>query len=657
VRSFWAPFSLLCALALAGCSGMPAFTTNNQAGATPGAAIRGVVHGGQSPIVGAHVYLYAVNNTGYAGPGIAASTSNQAVSLLNSNVLNQTPAGGQDGNGNWYATTDSNGDFTITGDYTCPTATPDTYLLASGGSPGGMGSSNSAIVLYAGVTEKCTDSGYSSIYAVVNEVSTVAAAFAGAGFATDPYHVSTSSTALAERGVEDAYAGLVNLETLGTGVAVSTTYDGNGTAPQAEINTLANILAACVNSTSSSSTQCGELFNDAPNGLSIPTDTGTAMLNIAHNPGANISGPTGLYSLSTANPPFGPALTTMPNDFTVAISYTGGGLNGPYAVAVDASDNILVTNYGTNPGSISAFDPLGVPVTASGVSGNGIASANGIAIDGNGYIWVASTSPDTLSSFDSSGTAVTSTTTDLNDVRGIAVDGSNNVWVTNSGNNSVTEFSSSSGTPSTVTGDPFGTSVLDDPFGVAIDIHGNAWVTDRAGTWNVVKFSSSGSASSPYTGGGLGQPVFISFDPSGDAWITDIDNANDPNSAALSEFNSSGTAITTTDGDYGGGLYGPWGTAIDSNGNVFVADLDDSISEFNSSGTAVSPASGYLSTSLKSPYFLAIDGSGNLWVPNYGNGTGNSITEFVGIAAPVVTPVAANLQSPYAANNSAVNRP
>jgi len=182
-------------------------------------------------------------------------------------------------------------------------------------------------------------------------------------------------------------------------------------------------------------------------------------------------------------------------------------------------------------------------------------------------------------------------------------------------------------------------------------------VTDRAGTWNVVKFSSSGSASSPYTGGGLGQPVFISFDPSGDAWITDIDNANDPNSAALSEFNSSGTAITTTDGDYGGGLYGPWGTAIDSNGNVFVADLDDSISEFNSSGTAVSPASGYLSTSLKSPYFLAIDGSGNLWVPNYGNGTGNSITEFVGIAAPVVTPVAANLQSPYAANNSAVNRP
>jgi hypothetical protein len=636
---------------------MPVATTTSQTGTTAGAAIKGVVHGGQSPIVGAHVYLYAVNNTGYAGPGIAASTTNQSVSLLNSNVMNQTPPGGQDGSGNWYATTDSNGNFTISGDYTCPAATPDTYLLATGGSPGGTGSSDSAIVLYAGVTDRCTDAGYSSIYAVVNEVSTVAAAYAGAGFATDPYHVSTSSTALAARAVDDAYGGLVNLETLGTGVAVSTTYGGNGIAPQAEINTLANILAACVNSTGSSSTQCTTLFDDAPNGATMPTDTGTAILNIAHNPGANISGPTGLYSLSTANPPFGPALTSIPNDFTVAISYTGGGLNGPYAVAVDASDDILVTNYGTNPGSISAFNPLGVPVSSTAVSGNGIAAANGIAIDGNGYIWVASTEPDALSSFDSTGTAVANVTTDLNAVRGIAVDGSNNVWVTNSGNNSVTEFSNSSGTPSTVTGDPFGTSVLDDPFGVAIDIHGNAWVTNRAGTWDLVKFSSSGSASSPYTGGGLGQPVFISFDPSGNAWVTDIYNTNDPNDAALSVFNSSGSAVTGVDGYYGSGLYGPWGTAIDSNGNVFVADLDDNISEFNSFGTAVSPASGYLSSSLKSPYFLAIDGSGNLWVPNYGNGAGNSITEFVGIAAPVVTPIAANLQSPYATNDSAVNRP
>jgi hypothetical protein len=40
----------------------------------------------------------------------------------------------------------------------------------------------------------------------------------------------------------------------------------------------------------------------------------------------------------------------------------------------------------------------------------------------------------------------------------------------------------------------------------------------------------------------------------------------------------------------------------------------------------------------------AIDGSGNIWVAG-----GNQVTEFVGAAAPVVTPIAANLSSPYLA--------
>jgi hypothetical protein len=39
---------------------------------------------------------------------------------------------------------------------------------------------------------------------------------------------------------------------------------------------------------------------------------------------------------------------------------------------------------------------------------------------------------------------------------------------------------------------------------------------------------------------------------------------------------------------------------------------------------------------------LAIDGSGNAWVTG-----GNQVTEFVGAAAPVVTPLAANLGNPY----------
>jgi streptogramin lyase len=633
-------------LVLAGCSGMPQMTSTKTPSSTaPGATISGRVHGGQNPISGAHVYLFAVNNTGYAGPGIAASSNNQAKSLL-------TSGDGTDSLGT-YVLTGSDGSFTITGDYTCPTATPDTYLLSVGGNPGGSGS-NSAIVLFAGLTDKCTVAGFTNLYAVVNEVSTVAAAFAGAGFATDPTHVSTSSTALAMRGVDDAYAGLVNLETLSTGIAVSTTPNGNGTAPQAEINTLANILAACVNSTGPTSTECTTLFDNAKNGSNVPTDTGTAILNIAHNPGANIAN---LYSLQTANSPFQPDWSGTPNDFSIAISYTGGGLDGPYGIAINAQDDILVTNISGD--SVSVFDYLGVPLISSpGVTGNGLSEPYGIAVDGNGYVWVADYGVSALSSFAPTGAAVTHTSTGgLNTPEYIAIDASNNVWV-DSLSNALSEFTNSSGVPTAVAGSPFGSGVLDSPFGIAIDAGGNVWLANRSGTPELVEYNSSASSHSTYTGGGLGGATNIAFDPSGNLWISDTNNS--ANSYALSEFNSSGAAVTGSGGYPGGGLNNPFGIAIDSNGSVFVANHGGGgISEFNSSGAAISPSNGFGSegSNVGDPYSLAIDGSGNLWVTAFGGGAGNNIVEYVGIAAPVVTPIVANLQGSYAANHSAVNRP
>ena len=73
-----------CALLLiSGCSGVPA-TSTIETSSVQGTALQGKVHGGQQPIVGASVYLYAANTTGYAGPGIAASSINASVSLLTS---------------------------------------------------------------------------------------------------------------------------------------------------------------------------------------------------------------------------------------------------------------------------------------------------------------------------------------------------------------------------------------------------------------------------------------------------------------------------------------------------------------------------------------------------------------------------------------------
>jgi len=67
----------------------------------------------------------------------------------------------------------------------------------------------------------------------MDEVSTIAAAYSFAGFATDAVHVSSSGTALAQTGIANAFANAANVETLGTGAALATTPAGNGAVHRA----------------------------------------------------------------------------------------------------------------------------------------------------------------------------------------------------------------------------------------------------------------------------------------------------------------------------------------------------------------------------------------------------------------------------------------
>src|SRR5580704_6989029 len=94
-------------LGLAGCSGSSIGGSNPAAVAlvgnkAPGANLRGSAHGGQQPIVGANVYLFAANTMGHGA---------SSVSLLASggNATLDTSGGATDGD--YYVTTDQNGDF------------------------------------------------------------------------------------------------------------------------------------------------------------------------------------------------------------------------------------------------------------------------------------------------------------------------------------------------------------------------------------------------------------------------------------------------------------------------------------------------------------------------------------------------------------------
>ena len=626
--------------------------------ADPGLAITGAVHGGQQAIVGAHVYLFAANITGNAGPGIVASTGNASQSLLNAASTHNSDTIGA------YVLTDANSGFTITSDYSCTPGT-QVYVYALGGNPGSGVNSAAGLLAALGNCPSAGNFLTATPYIVVNEVSTIAAAYAFAGYATDASHVSSSGSPLALIGIKNAFANATNLAGISTGAALATTPAGNGTVPQSEINTLANILAACVNSTGPSSTQCSTLFTNAESAGSsgtVATDTATAAINMAHNPGTNISA---LYALSVPTPPF-VGLTSQPLDFTIALSFTGGGISDPFSIAVDGNGNVWTANQGNN--TVSQINGVtGAAISpAGGYTGNGLTIPFAIAIDPAGNAWVnnmyPSTAPSHVSVFTPGGGVFTgspftggglSTQNSFNATspRDIAFDANGNAWVANL-SGTATELNGLTGAAiSPSTGFPIGTSTTSES-GVAVDSAGHVWISGMNGNILYEMSVSNGATlgASAYTAGGLEQPYSIAIDASNNIWLP---NNFDPNTlvgASVGKFTSAGVAVAGSPFG-GGGVVGPDGVAIDGAGNVWVSNQIKSgpastagVAELNNSGAAISPAGGYTSSStLGGPNDVAVDSSGNVWAANayvpvtFANAT--NVVEFVGAAVPVVTPI------------------
>jgi hypothetical protein len=218
----------------------------------------------------------------------------------------------------------------------------------------------------------------------VNEVTTVASVYALAGFMTDLAHVSSSGTPLAQAGIAQAFATVNNLVNIATGTTLATTPSGNGTAPQAEINSFANILASCVNTNGASSAPCTTLFANAQSGGTAPTETVTAALYIAQNPGANISN---LFAIPLPTSPFQPSLSSAPNDFTIALNFTGGGLSQPLGIAIDGTGNVWAGS--SLNATLNQFNgSTGAAISSSfGYTAGRLAFTEGVAIDPFGNTW------------------------------------------------------------------------------------------------------------------------------------------------------------------------------------------------------------------------------------------------------------------------------
>ena len=665
---------LLCLSCLSGCSAN--FGDVSDTPEQVAMHIQGTAHGGQQALNGAHIYMYAASTGAYGGAGIAASTANASKSLL-------TAASGaaSDASGNYYVTTDVQGNFNINGAFACTPGT-QVYLYSSGGDPqvggyGVPGAPNPAATLLA-VVGPCASATPGSAFpggtfVFMNEVSTVAAAYSLAGFATDPLHIGAPSAvkghSLSATGIANAFKGALNVMNQATGLPLVTTPAGNGTVPVTTINTLADILAVCVNSTSGSSSGCSSLFANTKNSHgTAPTDTATAAINIAQHPGTNVSN---LLCLPTSSSPFQPVLSSA-NDLTLGIKYTASGLTASSSVSIDAEGNVWTANLRSGT-TIYALTPLGALVTGEPAGGYGNIAGGVIqsAIDTSGNVWL--TTGSFVDEYSNSGTAISVGTNDagftatLDIPFGIGIDGSNNVWVTDGWYTTGAGFSSkiaklnSAGV--STSGSPFSGGNMNGPAAVAIDSIGNAWIANVGYQSSaapipyvsVTKVSSSGTFASvdPITNGGILSNWSLAIDSSNNVWVANYDGGGSTGGTTVTKLNNAGAALSGTSGYSGGGIAAPRGIAVDGAGNVWIANNysassfnggKGSITELSSTGTVLSgAANGYIANGTLTPVSLALDGSGNAWVTS----RSTYITEVLGLAAPVVTPLAANLASPY----------
>jgi sugar lactone lactonase YvrE len=354
-------------------------------------------------------------------------------------------------------------------------------------------------------------------------------------------------------------------------------------------------------------------------------------------------------------------------------SATSAPLFHPIGVAVDSSGNLFIADYNNavirkvSLGSITTFAGAAVadPNIANEIVGF-------LTYSGDGY-------PATQAEIDAFGA-------------GMATDSAGDIFIADLNNYVVRKISRSSGIISTVAGNGFVGYSGDNgpatgaefyvPTAVAVDLSGNLFIADTynclirevsgatgivstvAGTPPEDSLFSCGYAgdNSPAVGAQLYDPRGLAVDRSGNLFIADTYDCT------IREVSVSTGIISTVaglppdaNGDFYCGYLGddgpalnavldhPFGVAVDSSENVFIADSDNCIIREVSASTGIisriagTPgACGYsgdggsaLNAQINSPLGVAVDISGDIFIPDTHNCVVREISAFTGIISTV----------------------